>query len=84
MSTCSDAPTLVTFSGGFVADWQVVRRLLDLEARGGRFVLLADGRIRVEPAGLLDAESRVFLRAHLVEARRVLEYEADDSHLLRS
>lgn len=77
MPTTFEPPALVTFSGGFVADWCVVRRLLDLEAKGARFVLLADGRIRVEPPGLLDAESREFLRAHRDEARAIVGYDAD-------
>jgi hypothetical protein len=75
MSTLSDRQVVV-FGGGFVADWLVVHRLLDLEARGARFELLPDGRIRVSPSGVLDAESRHFLRRHRDEARRVLEHEA--------
>ena len=81
MPASCDAPVLVTFRGGFVADWGVVSRLLDLEARGAKFELLPDGRIRVSPPELLDAETRVYLRARRDEARRVLEYQADDSHL---
>jgi len=81
MPASSEAPALVTFRGGFVADWEVVRRLLELEARGARLELLIDGRIRVSPPEALDIESRDFLRAHRDEARRVLEYQADDSHL---
>jgi hypothetical protein len=68
---------LVTFRGGFVADWHVVSKLLDLEARGARFELLADGRIRVSPAELLDSDSREFLRARRDEARRVLQYQPE-------
>ena len=80
----TETPKLVTFSGGFVADWHVVRCLLDLEAKGATFVLLDGDRIRVEPSGLLDADSRDLLRAHRAEAVAVLRYQADDSHLLRS
>ncbi len=81
MPVLSDTHALVTFRGGFVADWAVVHRLLELEARGARFLLLAGGRFRVEPPALLDEESREFLRAHRDEARRVLEYQASDEHL---
>ena len=72
---------LVTFRGGFVAPWPVVARLLDLEARGARFALLDGGRFRVEPADVLTPGDRVFLTAHRDEARRVLDYQADDAHL---
>lgn len=72
---------LVTFKGGFVADWNVVRRLLDLEARGARFELLEGGRFRVHPPSLLTADDCAFLLARRDESRRVLEYQADDSHL---
>jgi hypothetical protein len=68
MSTSSERQVVV-FRGGFAADWLVVRRLLDLEARGARFELLPDGRIRVSPSGVLDAASRDFLRRHQDEAR---------------
>jgi hypothetical protein len=81
MLASSEALVLVTFRGGFVADWAVVRRLIELEARGARFELLADGRIRVAPPDLLDGDSRDFLRAHRDEARKILEYQADDTHL---
>ena len=81
MPVSSEAPTLVTFRGGFVADWQVVQRLLDLESRGAQFRLLDGGRFCVDPPDLLTPDDQAFLRAHRDEARRVLEYEADDSHL---
>lgn len=72
---------LVTFRGGFVASWPVVARLLDLEVRGARFVLLAGGRFRVEPGTVVTDEDRAFLLAHRDEARSVIEYQADDRHL---
>jgi hypothetical protein len=77
----SSEARLVTFRGGLVASWPVVARLLDLEARGARFVLLAGGRFRVEPAAVLTVDDTAFLRQHRDEARRVLDYQADDSHL---
>jgi hypothetical protein len=81
MSACSDTPTLVTFRGGFVADFAIVRRLLDIEARGCWFRLEDGGRFRVLPYHLLTPDDVVFLRARRDEARQVLEYQADDSHL---
>lgn len=81
MSASSEAPTLVTFQGGFVANLAVVQRLIDLEARGARYVLLAGGRFRVVPASVLTPDDTAFLRQHRDEARRVLEYQADDRHL---
>ena len=72
---------LVTFRGGFVADLSVVCRLLDLEARGARFELRPNGGFRIVPAAVVTSDDRVFLNVHRDEARRVLEYQADDSHL---
>jgi hypothetical protein len=72
---------LVTFRGGFVADVAVVVRLLSLEGRGARFELHPNGRFRVVPASAMGPEDVAFLREHRDEARRVLEYQADDSHL---
>jgi len=76
MLATSEAPTLVTFRGGFVADWRIVSRLLDLESRGARFELKADGGFRVVPPDVLTADDTAFLKAHRNAARRVLEYEA--------
>lgn len=72
----SNSPQLVTFKGGFVADWIVVRRLLDIEARGACFKLLDAGRFRVIPASVLTPDDVAFLRAHRDEARAVISYEA--------
>lgn len=82
MPACSEAPiTLVTFRGGFSADWAIVRRLLDLESRGARFELVEGGRFRVLPLSVLTAADVVFLRAHRDEAPRVLEYQTDRTFL---
>ena len=83
MPACSESSGLVTFRGGFVADWVVVARLLDLEARGCLFRLEAGGRFRVMPPDRLTPDDVAFLRARRDEARQVLEYQADDSHLFR-
>jgi len=72
---------LVHFRGGFVADWAVVRRLLELEARGCRFQLEPHDRFRVIPPDLLNSEDLAFLRLNRDEARRILAYQADDSHV---
>jgi hypothetical protein len=65
---------LVTFRGGFVADWAIVSRLLDLEARGCTFSLQADGRFRVRPPEQLTTDDVAFLRGHRDAVRSVLEY----------
>lgn len=78
---CSESPALVTFRGGFVADWTVVRRLLEIEARGCRFQLEHGGRFRVVPSNRLTSDDVVFLHARRDEARRVIAFQADDSHL---
>jgi hypothetical protein len=76
MPACSDAavPELVTFRDGWVADWRIVRRLLELEARGCIFTLEAGGRFRVVPFDKLTADDAAFLRDHRDAARLVLEY----------
>jgi hypothetical protein len=65
---------LVTFRDGFVADWPLVARLLDIEARGCAFHLDDGGRFRVTPPDRLTADDVVFLRARRDEARRVIAY----------
>lgn len=80
MQACSESDALVTFRGGFVASWSLVRRFLELEARGCSFQLEQGGRFRVTPADRLTPEDVSFLRSRRHEARRLLEYQADDSH----
>ena len=75
---CSD---LVHFRGDFVASCAVVQRLLDLESRGCSFRLEDGGRFRVIPPDRLTPDDVAFLRARRDEARQVLEYQADASHL---
>jgi len=79
MTVCSEQ--LVNFRGGFVADWAVVQRLLELEGRGCSFKLEDGSRFRVIPPDRLTPDDVAFLRARRDEARQVLEYQADDSHL---
>jgi hypothetical protein len=60
MPTSSEpGATLVTFRGGFVADWQLVERLLEIEARGAVFDLVDGGRFRVVPGHVLTEGDRV-------------------------
>jgi hypothetical protein len=75
------APSSVLFRGGFVADWAVVCRLLDLETRGARFLLLDGGRFKVVPPSVLTDADRAFLKEHRDAARACIAYTADDSHL---
>lgn len=79
--TMRDASSVVTFRGGFVARLDVVERLLDVERRGARYVLLADGGFKVDPPDVLTSDDRVFLTARRAEARAVVRYQADDAHL---
>jgi hypothetical protein len=72
-------PTLVTFRGGFVADWAVVAVLLDLEGRGATFSLTPGGGVRVHPAGLMRESELAFLRSRKAEVRAILAYQANDS-----
>lgn len=72
---CSESgPALVTFRGGFVADWHLVARLLDIEARGCTFQPEDNGRFRVTPADRLTPADRTVLRARRDEARRIIDY----------
>jgi hypothetical protein len=63
---CSE---LVTFRGGFVADWAVVQRLLDLERRGATFTIEDSGRFRVHPPAVLSDDDKAFLRERRDEVR---------------
>ena len=64
----------ITFSSGFVADWAVVQRLLDIESRGCQFTLEPAGRFRVSPPDKLTPEDIAFLRARRDEARACIKY----------
>jgi hypothetical protein len=75
------ASKLITFRDGTVASLAVLERLWAIEARGGVFVLTDDGGFQVTPQGLLTANERVFLLEHRDDARRLVRYQADDSHL---
>lgn len=83
MPACFES-ALVTFRGGFVADWSIVRRLLDIEARGCLFQLEEGGRFRVVPPDRLTPSDVAFLRERRDEARRVLAYQAEDGHFFRA
>jgi hypothetical protein len=64
---------LVTLRDGFVVDWAVVRRLLEIESRGCSFRLENGGRFRVLPVAQLRPDDVQFLRERRDEARRVIE-----------
>ena len=80
MQTRSEAPALAVFRGGFVADWTVVCRLLDLEVRGVSFELADGGRFCVVPVSVLTAEDRAFLMAHRDEAHAIVDYYSHEEH----
>ena len=75
------ASKLITFRDGTVASLAVLERLWAIEARGGVFVLTDNGGYDIEPEGILTAIERVFLLEHRDEARRLVRFQADDSHL---
>jgi hypothetical protein len=78
MTACSK---LVTFRDGTVASVAVLECLWAIEARGGRLDVTDDGGLLVTPQGIVTATERVFLRENQEEARRLVRYVADDSHL---
>ena len=65
---------------GFVAVRDVLQRLWEIEARGASFVITETG-FDITPEGILTHRDRAFLLEHLDEAKRILNYEADDAHL---
>jgi hypothetical protein len=70
--------TSVTLTGGFVAEWEVIERLIAIEARGCRFRLEEDDRFRVVPFDELTPDDVAFLQQHRDAARAVLEYCAQE------
>lgn len=81
-ATSSDSATaVVTLRGGVTVNLAVLLKLLEIEARGCRFEVLPDQRICVRPPGQLTVAEIEFLKEHRDEARRIVEYQADDSHL---
>jgi hypothetical protein len=81
MTSVAEASQLVTFRDGTTASLAVLERLWAIEARGGTFVPTNDGGFRVEPSGRMTPSEQAFLRTHRDEARRLVRYQADDSHL---
>jgi len=85
-STIDTKPTIdgdqtVRMRDGQVVSLQVLRRLWEIEARGGSFVIVDNG-FDVEPDSTLTATDRAFILRHLDEAIRIVHLqEADDSHL---
>lgn len=75
------ASKFVTFRDGTVASLAVLERLWAIEARGGKIAPTDDGGFQVTPQGIVTPTERVFLREHRDEARRLVRYQADDSHL---
>ena len=79
MTTASDVREVVTMRHGFVAERDVLERLWSIEARGASFVITETG-FDVTPQGILTHGDRAFLLAHLDEAKRIVNYEADNPH----
>ncbi len=75
-----DGDQTVRMRDGFVAARKVLQRLWDIEARGASFVITETG-FTITPEGILTPGDRAFLLAHLDEAKRIVNYEADDAHL---
>ncbi len=73
--------SLVTFRDGFVASVTVLQRLWAIEALGCSFALKDDGGFHVVHWDKLMPADDAFLRAHRDEVRRLIAYQADDSHL---
>ena len=73
--------SLVTFRDGFVASVTVLQRLWAIEALGCSFALKDDGGFHVVHWDKLMPADDAFLRAHRDEVRRLIAYQADESHL---
>jgi len=69
-----DSSNLVTFRFGFVADYAVVERLLDIESRGATFTLEDEGHFRVHPPAVLTDDDKSFLRQRRDEALAIVQY----------
>jgi hypothetical protein len=72
---------VITLRDGTVVSLAVLKCLWAIEARGGRLNRTDDGGFQVMPQGIVTPNDRVFLREHRDEARRLVRYQADDSHL---
>jgi hypothetical protein len=75
------AVEFVHLSGGVTVPLVVFQRLIEIEARGGSFEALDDGRLLVRPRGVATADDKKFLQAHRADAVRAIKYIADDRHL---
>ena len=80
MTRASNGREMVTMRVGLVVSRDVLQRLWDIEARGASFDITESG-FDITPEGILTPRDRAFLLAHLDEAKRILRYEVDDTHL---
>ena len=80
LTRTSDVREVVTMRDGFVAARNVLQRLWEIEARGASFVITETG-FTITPEGIITPRERAFLLAHLDEAKRIVNYEADDTNL---
>jgi hypothetical protein len=78
----------VTLRDGVEVDWEVVRVVLAIEARGATFhvdypdlLRPEQAQIRIEPKGVLTTADRAYLTLHKGEVVRILTYQPDDAHL---
>lgn len=65
---------LLTLKGGLTLPLGVIRRMIEIEAKGGAFTLLADGHFRVLPVSVLTTDDAAFLRAHRALVRSAVAY----------
>jgi hypothetical protein len=72
---------VITLRDGTVVSLAVLKCLWAIEARGGRLNRTDDGGFQVTPQGIVTPNERVFLLENQDEARRLVRYQADDSHL---
>ena len=74
----SDANRTVSMRDGEAMSLQVLRRLWEIEARGGSFVIVDNG-FDVEPHSTLTATDRAFILRHLDEAIRIVHLQEADA-----
>ena len=70
----SDLDVLIPLRGGATVRYAVLLWLLDAEARGLRFNMEPDGRVRLSPHDLILDADRAFCRQHTHELRAAVAY----------
>ena len=77
-NSTGDGDQVVRMRDGEIVSLRVLRRLWEIEARGGSFVVVDNG-FDIQPHSTLTATDRAFLLQHLDEAIKIVHLQESDA-----